>query len=162
MKAEVRSFVFLGDGEGFERLPRALPGPQEYVPPDPRRFAAHISIYVGVAGERGEYYFDITVRSPRDEVERQLAPGKFAFGYFSLVTPEWDWPAIERFLRKTIEEIEGDTWDELARKIGRFAQWELNTLGYVPDDYTARLFRGGSCRLTESALTSPRAGGEPL
>ena len=41
-----------------------------------------------------------------------------------LLVFEWDLPRLKSFLAKEVERCSGRTWPEVARKVGRLAEWE--------------------------------------
>lgn len=72
----------------------------------------------------GEESFDMILCTP-EWLTMDMAGNRFRWGRHHLFVEEYDWPAIERFLRATFEAVEGDTWDEIAEELGRYGRWEF-------------------------------------
>lgn len=95
-----------------------------YRPPDPAIFALLIQIVVGPAGKEGEESFDVQVVSPGWLLQR-YGEKEIISGEFRLLVFNYDWFLIEGYLRKRVSACVGETWDDVAEKIGRFARWEF-------------------------------------
>lgn len=100
----------------IEDLPR-------YTPPDPHAFAIPLVLEVGPLGLRGRERFDLLVVTPRWLEERHGRHGAVA-GRGKLLVFEWDLDRLRAFLSREVERCTGRTWPEVARKVGRLAEWE--------------------------------------
>jgi len=94
-----------------------------YWPEDTRCFGFLLQFFVGPENEDGDDSFSITVCTPR-WLEREKSDGMF-FGANHLIVSEYDLASIEAFLKRYCERCSGETWPELAMKIGRIALWEF-------------------------------------
>jgi hypothetical protein len=88
-------------------------------------FAVLMQLLVGPDDGSGEESFDVLVCSPR-WLQQQPAP---VIGRHHLVVSHFDLGAIEEFLRRQVESCAGETWSEVASKVGRIGRWEF-------EDYT--------------------------
>jgi hypothetical protein len=93
----------------------------EQYQPSSDAFSIFLQILIGPADGAGEESFDLEVCSPR-WLEKQVLP---MFGRHLLIAASFDFPAIRRFLETTVAEMESDTWEGLALKLGRIGHWEF-------------------------------------
>lgn len=96
-------------------------------PDDPEVFGFLLQVFAGPKNGSGEESFDVVVCSPR-WLARELAEG-IRWGRHHLVRNRYDWLSLEHFIRAQFEAVDGDTWQEVAEQLGRFARWEF-------EDYT--------------------------
>jgi hypothetical protein len=101
----------------------AVPDLSRYVPAVPGDFAIPLALEVGPLGLRGRERFELLVVTPR-WLERRYGRRGAVPGRGKLVVFEWDLERIRAFLARKIEACTGDTWPEVARKVGRIAEWE--------------------------------------
>jgi hypothetical protein len=114
-------------------------------PADPDSFQFELTIGVGEKGGRGEDLFHLLVCTPDAYAASShattatvpiLEPGELVLADRAELWPEsrhtgflvvatYDWPLIRAFVTTAVEEIEGDTWHEVAEQIARFAGWEF-------------------------------------
>jgi Immunity protein 8 len=92
-------------------------------PPDPEVFALPLVLEVGPLGLRGKERFDLLVVTPRWLEARHGRRGAVC-GRGLLLVFEWDLPRLRAWLAKEVERCSGRTWPEVARKVGRLAEWE--------------------------------------
>jgi hypothetical protein len=100
-----------------------VPDLPRYVPPVPDEFAVPLVLEVGALGLRGRERFDLLVVTPRWLLERHGRKGAVA-GRGMLIVFEWSFERIRAFLAREVERCTGQTWPEVARKVGRIAEWE--------------------------------------
>ncbi len=100
-----------------------VPDLARYVPSDPDAFAVPLVLEIGALGVRGRERFDLLVVTPRWLLERHgrksAVPGKGLLLVF-----EWNFERIKAYLAREVERCTGQTWPEVARKVGRLAEWE--------------------------------------
>jgi hypothetical protein len=92
-------------------------------PADPQAFAVSLVLEVGPLGLRGRERFDLLVVTPRWLEERHGRRGAVT-GRGKLLVFEWDLERLRAFLAREVERCTGRTWPEVARKVGRIAEWE--------------------------------------
>lgn len=95
-----------------------------YVPQDPQKFCVLVRAMVGPRGGVGEESFDINVCTPQ-WLEEQIDGEGFVFGTHRLFVKTYDTLQIKKLITKFIERYSGDSWREVAEKIGPFARWEF-------------------------------------
>jgi len=100
-----------------------IPDLARYAPPLPDEFAVPLVLEVGALGVRGRERFDLLAVSPRWLLARHGRKGAVV-GRGLLVVFEWNFDRIKAFLAREVERCTGQTWLEVARKVGRIAEWE--------------------------------------
>ncbi|WP_104092563.1 immunity 8 family protein [Arthrobacter sp. GMC3] len=83
-----------------------------------------IRLLAGPDGEPGEESFDITVCSPAWIAEQVDRDGIWD-GRHHLIVSEFNWPRIRSFITGRVEAGQGQTWIEVAEKLGRLGAWEF-------------------------------------
>ena len=94
-----------------------------FQPPRPDAFAIPLVLEVGALGLRGRERFDLLAVTPAWLLERHGRRGA-VLGRGMLVVFEWSYERIRAFLAREVEACTGRTWPEVARKVGRIAEWE--------------------------------------
>jgi len=113
MRAEVRYFEWPDLERGADTLESA---------------STLLVFAAGPLGGPGEETFQATVCTPAglsELVERDGVVAGRHFLFVDAIVPG----RVEEFVRDRVRRIDGDTWSELAEKIGRLAHWEF-------EDYT--------------------------
>ena len=100
-----------------------VPDLGSFAPSDPGEFAVPLVLEVGPLGLRGRERFELLVVTPRWLEARHGRRGAVP-GRGLLLVFEWDLPRLKSFLAKEVERCSGRTWPEVARKVGRLAEWE--------------------------------------
>ena len=100
-----------------------IPDLARFTPTDPSEFAVPLVLEVGPLGLRGKERFELRVVTPRWLEARHGRRGAVP-GRGLLLVFEWDLPRLKSFLAKEVERCSGRTWPEVARKVGRLAEWE--------------------------------------
>ena len=92
-------------------------------PPDPAAFGVPLVLEVGPLGLRGKERFELLVVTPRWLEERHGRRSAIS-GRGMLIVFEWDLARIKAWIAREVERCSGRTWPEVARKVGRLAEWE--------------------------------------
>jgi hypothetical protein len=100
-----------------------IPDLARWTPPDPDEFAVALVLEVGALGRPGRERFDLLVVTPR-WLERRHGREGAVVGHGLLVVFEWSYERIRAFLSREVERCTGRTWPEVARQVGRIAEWE--------------------------------------
>jgi len=93
---------------------------------DPEAFCVVVRVMAGPRGEPGEESFDVKVCSPR-WLEQQIKIDGFVIGRHYLVVDFFDPSKIKKILTKFFERHTGDSWTEIAEKLGRNGLWEFES-----------------------------------
>src|SRR5438045_942145 len=93
-------------------------------PPDPECFAFLLQIMVGPESGEGEESFDVEVCTPC-WLSRTYGPSGVVSGRHHLIVFKYDFGAIEKFIRNYVDESSGETWQDIAGKVGRLGRWEF-------------------------------------
>jgi hypothetical protein len=101
----------------------AVPDLARWAPADPEAFALPLVLEVGPLGLRGRERFDLLVATPRWLEARHGREGA-VLGRGLLLVFGWRYDRVRAFLAKRVEACTGETWPEVARKVGRIAEWE--------------------------------------
>jgi Immunity protein 8 len=106
-----------------------VPSLKAFQPEGP--FGIYILAVVGPAGKPGEEIFGFTLCTP-GWFARQMK-GPFVPGRHYLFVKEYDYAALERYVRDYCQRCAGNSWKEVAEKVARLGYWEY-------EDYKA--YRG--------------------
>jgi len=99
-------------------------GPLEaFVPVDDRNFGFLLQIMAGPEGEEGEESFDVVVCSPA-WLDRKLRAEPFV-GRHHLFMRKYQYETLVAFILSYCRECTGDTWANVAEKLGRLGKWEF-------------------------------------
>ncbi len=108
-----------------------IPDLARFAPARPDEFAVPLVLEVGPLGARGKERFDLLVVTPRWLLRRHGRRGA-VLGRGKLVVFEWSFERLRAFLAREVEACAGETWPEVARKVGRIADWEGEGSEVVP------------------------------
>lgn len=86
-------------------------------------FCVLVQAMFGPEGEEGEESFDVLVCNPK-WVEQQSRIGTFNSRHH-LIVSKFDASEIRAFLIEAASHCSGQTWDEVASKLGRIGKWEF-------------------------------------
>jgi hypothetical protein len=95
-----------------------------HVPPDPTNFGFLLQVMAGPQGASGEESFDLEVCTPEWIAER-LRIDNVLMGRHHLIVADYDWNWISAFITNWVGNCEGETWREVALKVGRLGHWEF-------------------------------------
>ena len=79
---------------------------------------------IGPALQDGEESFDVEVCTPAWLAQR-YGPHGIVSGRHHLIVFEYDFKVIDSYLREFVANCSGDTWQDVAGKIGRLGHWEF-------------------------------------
>lgn len=92
-------------------------------PDDGEHFGLAVAATIGPANETGGELFQFSVCSPSWLADEDRPKG-FAFQR-TLVVDRWNPDLVERAIADLCRRTEGDTWEQVARKLSRYGQWEF-------------------------------------
>jgi hypothetical protein len=101
----------------------AIPDLPRWMPAEPEEFGVALVLEIGALGLRGRERFHVFVVTPR-WLERRHGRAGAVVGHGLLLVFEWDYQRIRDRLAREVEGCSGTTWPEVARKVGRIADWE--------------------------------------
>ena len=99
----------------------------QWDPPD-KDFVLQLRLLVGPEGIDSGESFDLTVCTG-GWLAAEARKSRFVDTRHHLVVESFEWPAIRRFVELRVAACTGDTWEEIATQLARFAHWEF-------EDYT--------------------------
>jgi len=123
MKAKFINMFASSIGPNLEDL-------ENYVPEDPEIFRFGVQVTVGAEGEEGVDSFDIKVVSPKWILFNGTE--KIFMGRHYLIMLNYDFDRLKNFIVSYIESCTGNTWKEVADKVGRLGKSEYED--YEPFD----------------------------
>lgn len=95
-----------------------------FIPVDNKNFGFLLQVMAGPEGGIGEESFDMMVCTPEwfsENNSNQLA----VWGRHYLFIFDYDIKEILQFISRYVEKCTGDTWEEVALKLGRMGHWEF-------------------------------------
>ena len=101
-----------------------LPDPSTDFPEDPEDCWIIVMADIGLEGSPGADEFTFYVCTPK-RLSKVVQHEGFQFGRHLLIVERFDWDTVERAIARICEEATGDTWEQVAKKIGRYGQWEF-------------------------------------
>jgi hypothetical protein len=100
-----------------------IPDLARWQPPEPEAFAVPLVLEVGALGIRGRERFTLLAVTPAWLAARHGRSGA-VLGHGLVLLQEWDFPRLKAFLAREVERCSGETWPDVARRVGRIARWE--------------------------------------
>jgi hypothetical protein len=92
--------------------------------PESQDFAILIQVMAAPEGMPGEEAFDLTLCTP-GWISNALATEKIMMGRHLLVVPGFDFDQVLGYIAGYVASCEGETWIEVAEKLGRLGKWEF-------------------------------------
>lgn len=96
----------------------------EYRPEIPGCFRCQLWLDIGSEDSKGADMFILTVCSPA-WLQRELREKDAIWGRHLLIIPDFDAHLIQEKVESYLKECQGNTWQEVAEKVARFAAWEF-------------------------------------
>ena len=113
----------------LKRLHSPDADPVTFVPVSDDNFSIFLQAMIGREGSDAEESFDFVVCTPKWLDQQCSVSGAVILGVGYIVVNRYKHDEIEEAISRLCASTEGDTWDELARKLSQFARWEFE--GYV-------------------------------
>jgi hypothetical protein len=104
---------------------------ESWQPPRPDSFGILLQLLAGPAGEEGEESFDLLLCTTR-WIEETHSPEDIVVGRHHLIVKQYRYDAIADFIRSYVASCSGDTWEEVAEKLGRLGKWEFEDYREAP------------------------------
>ncbi len=120
IKAEIRA-IYTSE---MDRL-------EQHTPQDPEHFCISVRAMVGPEGGEGEESFDINVCTPKWLEEACQREG-FVVGRHYLMVPRYDVAHLKEVIAGLVEKCEGNSWQEVAERVGRIGYWEFEDYKPAP------------------------------
>jgi len=95
-----------------------------YQPEDTGCFSFLLQVMVGPNNQEGEESFDIEVVTPK-WLLKKYDEDEILIGRHRLIVFKYDWDRIMRTINRHCESCNGETWSEIAEKVGRLGRWEF-------------------------------------
>ena len=96
---------------------------EKWHPTEPE-FSLPLRLIVGPEGSDGEESFDLTVCTGGWLEARSRAMG-IVDGRHHLVVSQFNWLAIRDYIERRVRDCQGETWNDVAQLLSRFAYWEF-------------------------------------
>lgn len=95
-----------------------------YYPEDPDSFGFPLQLIIGPKDEAGEESFDVMVCTPT-WISRNFAKDEIIMGRHYLILFEYHYERLINRINKYLQQCSGETWQEVANKVGRLGLWEF-------------------------------------
>ena len=95
-----------------------------YLPENPESFSFLLQALVGPSDEEGEESFDIEVCTPK-WLSENYKREDIIIGRHLLIVFNFNFDRIFQKIKSFVENCNGDTWGEIAEKVGRIGKWEF-------------------------------------
>ncbi len=97
---------------------------ESFIPEKKGEFCFLLQMMIGEKGIEGEESFDITICSPK-WLQNNLSEADLLIGRHSIIVQQFYYPQIFNFLNEQLNSCQGDSWEEMAKKMGRIGCWEF-------------------------------------
>lgn len=114
MKAELKNLYSLDIDESLKC----------FRPTDEYFFGLNVRLMVGENGIEGEESFDLIVCSP-DWIKAQYENSGWVWGRHMLILLKYDYELMISQIKKYINSISGESWEDIALQVSRIALWEF-------------------------------------
>jgi hypothetical protein len=98
---------------------------RSFEPSHPQRFSLFVQAMVGPAGEDSYESFDFTVASP-DWIRMKVEADGPIVGFHHVIVAKYDYAELVDLVTAFCASCEGNTWQEVAAKVGRLGRWEFD------------------------------------
>ncbi len=123
MRAELRGFDSIDAPDGINA----------FAPSDLGNFQLVVAATIGTAGDQGGHLFYFSVVGA-DWFSRNV-PGKgFRWGKGHLILDAWDADVVRRAISDLCQHTSGESWEEIARKLARYGDWEFEDYQPASDE----------------------------
>ena len=95
-----------------------------FVPPVHNSFCFLLQAMIGPKDEVGEESFDIQVCTAKWLIEHHH-PGTILLGRHYLITFEYNYEHLVKFISTFCLGVSGETWRDLAESLGQLGKWEF-------------------------------------
>ena len=104
---------------------------ESYHPDDPENFRFLMQLFIGPDGADGFESFDIVVCTP-DWIKQNLGKEEILLGRHHVIVQTYDYKRLMQRIEKYLLHCTGDTWREVAEKVGRLGKWEFEDYSPAP------------------------------
>ena len=95
-----------------------------YKPENDHNFGLLLQLMVGPYGESGAESFDVLLCTP-EWLKQHNKASDLVWGRHLLIVFKYDHDRLFHFLQEYCAQCSGNTWKEIAEKLGRVAKWEF-------------------------------------
>jgi len=103
----------------------SVPDLESFVPSISECFGIDVTAHFGAEGEPGADLFDFTVCTPAWLEDLARRGSGILMGRHFLIVLKFDFRRVKRFLEDYATKCDGDSWPEIAEKLGRVGHWEF-------------------------------------
>ena len=96
----------------------------DYSPEEEDNFGFLLQLLIGLENEQGMESFQIIVCTPKWFAER-YAKDSFVLARNHVMVFNYDYNALIDFINLNVRNSRGESWQEIANKLSRFAYWEF-------------------------------------
>ncbi len=95
-----------------------------YIPENVEKFCIFIQVFVGIEGQKGEESFDLNIFTPKWLLSN-YKKNEIIIPKHSIIVFEYNFERIFHKIKQLIESCSGNSWDEIAQKVGQIGRWEF-------------------------------------
>ena len=95
-----------------------------YAPSQGATFAFLLQVMAGPQGREGEESFDVFVCTP-EWLKQNQRRTDLVVGRHYLIVLEYNYERLRSFIAAYCSECSGETWQEVAQRLGRLGKWEF-------------------------------------
>jgi hypothetical protein len=98
---------------------------ENWQPTDPERFGFLLQAMIGPFCGQGMESFDIQVCTPAWFGQNMLSDVDLRTGEHIIFMSRYDYRALVGFIERYCHRCEGETWRDVAQRLGRLGRWEF-------------------------------------
>ncbi len=108
-----------------------LPSGPPQLPTDPEDCWVRVYADIGAVDEVGADTFLFYVCTPK-RLQTMVKRAGYYLGRHLVIVDHFAWDLVERIISSICDETTGDTWEEVATKLGRYGLWEFEDYQEAP------------------------------
>jgi hypothetical protein len=97
---------------------------EKFNPDDPENFSLLLYLFITAEGYDGDESFDVLLCTPKWLMDR-YNQDDIIVGAHHLIVFEYNYSNLVRRINKYLMHCSGNTWREVAEKVGRLGKWEF-------------------------------------
>jgi len=97
---------------------------ETYCPEDAESFGFLLQLIIGPKNQKGEESFDVMVCTPK-WLSQHFGKDEIILGRHYLILFEYNYQRLINHINKYLQQCSGETWHEVAVKVGKLGLWEF-------------------------------------
>jgi len=104
---------------------------KSFHPGEPEDFGFLLQAMIGPVGVESKESFDMMVCTP-EWLRRNHAATEIIVGRHHLIVCKYDYESLVSYISEFVKQCTGDSWSEVADKLGRLGKWEFEDYQRLP------------------------------